>query len=154
MVSWGVNFPHKNGPIPLWLAPHLITSKSPSANLYALPSPINMTTMIRQNTKCYIQNTKYKVLVLNTLLLDPPGKPNHQHIHCPTANFELLSRGSITNPILITVGDTYLTSKLIRTLGLSQDLSGSECSALTHFSMSLAWKYVNLKEPYNEDIKE
>ena len=24
----GVNFPHKNGPIPLWLAPHLITSKS------------------------------------------------------------------------------------------------------------------------------
>ena len=21
-------FPHKNGPIPLWLAPHLITSKS------------------------------------------------------------------------------------------------------------------------------
>ena len=38
-------------------------------------------------------------------------------------------------------------------LGLSQDLSDSEYSAVTHFSMSLAYKYVNLKEPYNQDIK-
>ena len=31
MVSWGVNFPHKNCPIPFWFAPsphHMITSKS------------------------------------------------------------------------------------------------------------------------------
>ena len=39
-------------------------------------------------------------------------------------------------------------------LGLSQDPSSSECSTLTHFSMILALKYVNLEEPYNEDIKE
>ena len=35
---------------PSWLAPHLITSKT-HPKLYALPSPINMITMIRQNTK-------------------------------------------------------------------------------------------------------
>ena len=44
-----VNFPHNNGPIHLWLAPLLIASKSP--NLNVLPSPVNMTTMRRQNTK-------------------------------------------------------------------------------------------------------
>ena len=43
--------PHKNGPITLWLAPHMITSKDLSPNLYALPSLINLTTMIRQHTK-------------------------------------------------------------------------------------------------------
>ena len=68
--------------------------------------------------------------------------------HCPKANFGPLSRGSITNPILIDVFDTYLS------LGLSQDPSDSECSALTHFSMNLARKYVNLKRPYNQDIAE
>ena len=36
--------------------------------------------------------------------------------------------------------------------GLSQGPSNSECSALAHSSMSLAHKYVNLKEP--KDIKE
>ena len=36
--------------------------------------------------------------------------------------------------------------------GLRQDPSDSECSTLTHFSMCLAHKYVNLKEP--QDIKE
>ena len=51
-----VNFPHKNGPIPLWLAPDLITSKSNHSPppIYALPSPTNMTTKNsndRQNTK-------------------------------------------------------------------------------------------------------
>ena len=40
------------------------------------------------------------------------------------------------------------------TLELSQDPSNSECSALTHFSKSLARKYINLREPYNQDIKE
>ena len=55
-----------------------------------------MTTMIRQN-------------IMLPLLLDPPGKPDHQAIYCPTANFGPLSRGSVTIPILITVFDTYLT---------------------------------------------
>ena len=39
-------------------------------------------------------------------------------------------------------------------LGLSQDPSDSKCSALTHFSMSPAHKYVNLKKAYNQNIKE
>ena len=39
-------------------------------------------------------------------------------------------------------------------MGLNQDPSDSECNALTYFSMSLAHKYVNLKQPYNQDIKE
>ena len=38
-------------------------------------------------------------------------------------------------------------------LGLRQDPSDSEYSALTQFSMSLSYKYINLKEPYNQDIK-
>ena len=45
------------------------------------------------------------------LLLDPPGKPDHQAIHGVTANFGPLSSGSVTNPILITVFDTYLTPR-------------------------------------------
>ena len=45
MLSWGVKFPHKNGPIPSWLAPPMITSKSPPS-LSALPIPITMATMI------------------------------------------------------------------------------------------------------------
>ena len=44
--------------------------------------------------------------------------------------------------------------RVTRSLGLSQDPSNSECSALIHFSMSLAHKYVNLKVPYNHDIEE
>ena len=49
--------------------------------------------------------------------------------------------------------DTYLAPKVIKSVGLSQDSSSSECSALTHFSMSLARKYIYLKEPYTQDIK-
>ena len=56
--------------------------------------------------------------------------------------------------MLITVFDTYLTPKVTRSLSLSKDPSYSEYSTLTYFSMSLAHKYVNLKEPYNQDIKE
>ena len=48
MVPRGVNSPHKNGAIPLWLAPHMMTLKSPP-NLYALPGPIYMRTMIGQH---------------------------------------------------------------------------------------------------------
>ena len=33
MVSWGVNFPHKNGSIALWVAFHMITSESPPSIL-------------------------------------------------------------------------------------------------------------------------
>ena len=45
------------------------------------------------------------------LLLDAPGKPDHQAIHCPTANFGPLSRGSVTNPMLVTVLDTHMTPR-------------------------------------------
>ena len=45
------------------------------------------------------------------LLLDPLGKPDHQTIHCPISNFGPLSRGSVPNPMLITVLDTYLTAR-------------------------------------------
>ena len=69
-----------------------------SPNLYALTGPINMTTMIRQHTKF-------------PLLLVLPGKPDHQAIHCPTANFGPLSRGNVTNPMLITAFDTYVTPR-------------------------------------------
>ena len=37
---------------------------------------------------------------------------------------------------------------------MSQDPSDFEFTILTHFSMSLRHKYVNLKEPYNQEIKE
>ena len=56
--------------------------------------------------------------------------------------------------MLITVFDTYLTPKVTRSLGLRQDVSDSECSALTYFFMSLAHKNVGPKESYNQDIKE
>ena len=53
--------------------------------------------------------------------------------------------------MLITVFDNYLTQRppgaWVRTN------SDSECSGLTQFSMSLAHKYVNLKDPYNQVIK-
>ena len=35
------------------------------------------------------------------LLLDLPGKPDQQAIHCPTANFGPLSRDNVTKPQLI-----------------------------------------------------
>ena len=54
-------------------------------------SPINMTNIIRQHSF--------------PLLLDPPGRPDQQAIHCPTANFGSLSRGSVIKPVLITVFD-------------------------------------------------
>ena len=39
-------------------------------------------------------------------------------------------------------------------MGLSQDPSDFECTAFTYISMSLAHKYGNLKEPYNQGKKE
>ena len=86
------------------------------------PGSINMETMIRQHTKF-------------PLLLVLPGKPDHQAVHCPTANFGQLSRGSVTKLMLITAFDAYLTPR-------------------SQGAMSLAHIYVNLKEPCNQDIKE
>ena len=37
------------------------------------------------------------------------GKPNQQTIHFPTANFGPLLGDNVTNPMLITVFNTYLT---------------------------------------------
>ena len=79
MVSGVANLPHKNSPIPLQLAPHMVTTKSPPPPL--LPPP---------------------------LLLDPPGKSDDQNIHCSTANFEPLSIGIFSNPMLTTVLDIYM----------------------------------------------
>ena len=76
----------------------MATLKSPP-NLYALPSPINMTSMTRQHTE------------FPPVLLDPSGKHDQQAILCPIANFGPLLRGSVTNPMLITVFDTYLTPR-------------------------------------------
>ena len=118
------------------LPPHLITSKS--------PQPICSSKSYKYGD---YDKTKYKIQIQSfSLLLDPPGKSDYQAIHCPTANFRSLLRGSITNH-LITVFDTCLAPKVTGNLSLSQDSSDSECSALTHFSMSLAHGCVNLKEP-------
>ena len=78
-------------------SPHMMTLKS-SPNLHAPPSPINMTTMIRQHTK-------FPPSAI------PPGKLVHQSIHCPTANFRPLLRGSLANPTLSTALDTYFTPR-------------------------------------------
>ena len=75
----------------------MMTLKS-TLDLYAPLSSINKATMIRQHT-------------VFLLLLFRPGKPVHQAIHCPTANFGPLLTGSITNPMLITVFGTYLTPR-------------------------------------------
>ena len=88
------------------------------------------------------------------VLLDPSGKPDHQAIHCPTANFGALSRGRVTNSILITVFHTYFSQRSSGPWTLTHDPFNSECRTLTHFSISLAQTNVNLKEPYNQDIKE
>ena len=72
----------------------------------------------------------------------------------PQLSFGPLSRGSVTNLMLITVFDPLFDPKVTGSLGLSQYPSSSECSALTHFSISLVHKYINLKEPYNQGIKE
>ena len=38
----------------------------------------------------------------------PKAKPDHEAIHYHTANFEPLLRGSVIDPLLITVFDSYL----------------------------------------------
>ena len=136
-MSWGANFPHKNGPIPLWLATYLVTLKSDP------PPPICPSKSYKYDN---YDKTRYKV---SPLLLDPPGKRDYQGIHCPIANFGPLSRGRITNPTDHCVWYLF-DPKVSGSLGLSQGPFSSECSALANFSMSLACKYVNVKEPDNQ----
>ena len=133
--------------VPLWFYHYLITWKSappsPPPSLCALPSHINMITMIRQNTE-FPPTARF-----------PRQTYDHQALHCPTANFWPLSRGKVYNTPHLNHCVCYLFDpKVTGALGLSQDPSHSEFSVLTHFSMSLVRKYVNLKETYNQDIKE
>ena len=111
---------------------HNFKIQPPPHNLCTPPSPINMKTMIRQTTRF-------------SPTVRPPGKLDHQDVHCSTANLVQLSTGSITNTILITVFHTCLTPRSPESWA---------CSALTHFSMGLACKFINLKKPYNQDIKK
>ena len=69
------------------------------------------------------------------LLVVPPGKFDQQAIQCPITNLGPLLRTDVTNPMLITVLDAYLTPKSPGTV-------------------SMVYKSVNLKEPYNQGIKE
>ena len=115
----------------------MITSKPPP-NLYSLPSPINMTIMT-DNIQSF------------PLLLDPPGKPDPHTIHGPTANFGPLSRGSATNLLSTIVFDTYLMPRSPGAWAWAKTL---QILNVAHFSMSLFHKYINLKEPHNQDIKE
>ena len=123
----------------------MITSKSPH-NLYALRSPINDN---------YDKTTnKIPPPPPPPQLLDPPGKPDHQ-VTDPMANLGPLSRASVSHYPDVNHCVWYLfDSEVTGSLGFSQDPSDSESSASTHFSMSLAHKDINLKEPYKQDIKE
>ena len=70
MVSWVVNFPHKIGPISLWFAPRMITSKSPPI-LYAFPSPIKRRagfTWTPQSQRPSVQKVLYKFNPLSVVL--------------------------------------------------------------------------------------
>ena len=87
------------GQIPPWKWLHSFAA-CPSYENFKIspPSPISIITIIRQHTKF-------------PLRLDSPGKPDHQIIHYLTAISRLLSRGSVTNPMFITVLHTYLTPR-------------------------------------------
>ena len=113
--------PHEIGSIPLWLAPRMMTLKS-LPNLNALPGPINITTMIRKHTRFPPTASSLRQT------LSPGCSLSH-------SNFGPLSRDSVTNLMLITVFDAFLTPRSLGVVGLVH-------------------KYVNLKEPNNQDIKE
>ena len=107
--------------------------------------------------------SRVQLLPNPTLLLVLSGKHDHQAFHYPSVNFASLLRGSVFNSMLIIPFDAYLTprlsslspkTQLSTQWDLNQDPSDSESSALSHLSMTLAHKYVNLKELYNQDIKE
>ena len=84
------------------------------------------------------------------------------------ANFGLILRGSVTDSMLITAFVSYLIPRLSGVLyqvwtpkpsqapivEFEEDPSDSQCNALTHLSMPLGHKYINLKELYNQGIKE
>ena len=123
MLLRGVNFPHKNGPIPR--------------------SPINITTMVRQHTKFppTVRSPRQTWQILRQIFIAPQLTLDHY-------------RGAAHYPDISHCVWYLFDPKVTRGLGLGQGPSDSECSALTHFSMSIAHKYINLKEPYNQDINE
>ena len=43
---------------------------------------------------------KTRYMISLPLQLDPPGKPDHQAIDCPTANFGSPLRGRVNNPLI------------------------------------------------------
>ena len=88
------------------------------------------------------------------LPLDPPGKLDKQAIHCPTDNFGPLSRGQRHWSDVDHCVWYLFDLKVTRSLGLIQKASNSKCSVLTYFSMSLAHKYINLKDPYLQDPRD
>ena len=114
-------------------SPHLITSKSPLHKLYALTNPINITAMIRQNTKL------------------PPTARSPRQTWSPenslhTSNFGPLSRRSVTNPILITVH--HLNPPLLHNLFITphvkhplQNLPKKVCSPMQIFFMKKVAPY-------------
>ena len=94
-------------------------------NLYTLSSLINMTTMIRQNNKF------------------PPTARSPRQTWSPGYS---LPQRAVCVILILTQGHWEPA--------FEPRPFDSECSAVIHFSMSLARKYVYPKEPYNQDIKE
>ena len=99
-------------PLKKWSQP-LVVYPPPFDYLKISPQPI-----------CSLKSLKYdnydKLTYSFPLLLVPPNKPVHQAIHYSMANFR---------PLL----DPKVTRSLAIRLGLNQDPSDSECSALTNF---------------------
>ena len=84
-------------------------------------------------------------------MLFPPGKPHH----CPLSDVYYciwyLLDPKVTRSLVIRLGPKSQTSFLC---GLNEDPSDSECSALIHFSKSLARKQAYLKDSHDQNIKE
>ena len=60
-----------------------------------------------QNSASKVAGLQVHYILVNNLV--SPDKPNHQAAYCPTANFGLLSRGSVTNLMFITEYDPKVT---------------------------------------------
>ena len=104
MVSWGSTSPMKMVPS--------LCGLPPIGYLQNPPTPPPPQSMLFQVLLIWqLRTLMIDKIQSFPLTLDSPAKPDHQGIHCPIANFGLLSTSSITNPILITVFDTYLTPR-------------------------------------------
>ena len=133
---WRGQLLHKNGAISFHLAsrPYERTSKSLLTYLHAVPSPINMTNMIRQHTVFFptagspTQTWSVRYSLSHSLPWTTIEGRHHLFDinHCLWYLFE---------------------PKVTRSLGLSQDPSDPECCTLTYFSISRAHKYINPEEP-------